>query len=275
VRHVKHQATPTPYTWVETDTSEAFLPDGLIEANGWTVLAAERVGEPDAIAGDVVGRSCGFDVLAPGSALPAVSPGEVLAFLDTGAYQDATSSNFNAMPRPAIVLVDGDRAEVIKRRESLDEVLAREVVPARVDHVGIAVSDLDRSLEFYAGLLGLRVRDRGEDEGADISDLTGFPGARIRWADLDGGAGRVVELLQYVTPETAPAAAAPNAPGVAHVGLAVPDLEAAIERLAAAGTPVRSARPVRIHGGEWDGVTCLYATDPDGLTVEVLERPAG
>jgi catechol 2,3-dioxygenase-like lactoylglutathione lyase family enzyme len=62
---------------------------------------------------------------------------------------------------------------------------------------------------------------------------------------------------------------------VAHVGLAVPDLEAALERLAAAGTPVRSARPVRIHGGEWDGVTCLYATDPDGLTVEVLERPAG
>jgi hypothetical protein len=38
---------------------------------------------------------------------------------------------------------------------------------------------------------------------------------------------------------------------------------------------VRSARPVRLHGGDWDGVTCLYASDPDGLTVELPERPGG
>jgi catechol 2,3-dioxygenase-like lactoylglutathione lyase family enzyme len=85
----------------------------------------------------------------------------------------------------------------------------------------------------------------------------------------------VVELLQYLEPRAAPGAAGPNAPGVAHIGFEVPDLARALERLAAAGTPVRSARPVRLHGGEWDGVTCVYATDPDGLTVELLERPAG
>jgi diaminopimelate decarboxylase len=275
VRHVKRQSRPRPYTWIEVDTSEAFLPDGLLEYNGWTVLAAGRMDAPDAERGDVVGTSCGFDVLAGDCALPALEPGDLLAFLDTGAYQDAASSNFNAMGRPAVVLVEGGEATRIRRGESLEEVLARDVVPARLDHVGVAVSDLDRSLRFYAGLLGLRLRDRGEDGGADLEDLTGLPGARIRWADLDAGGGRVLELLEYVTPVAAPGAAPPNAPGVAHVGLAVPDLSSALERLAEAGVPVRFARPVRLHGGDWDGVSCLYASDPDGLTVELLERPAG
>jgi catechol 2,3-dioxygenase-like lactoylglutathione lyase family enzyme len=275
VRHVKRQVTPDPYTWIEVDTSEAFLPDGLLEHNGWTVLAAERMDAPDALRGDVVGRSCGFDVLAANRSLPAVEPGDVLAVLDTGAYQDATSSNFNAMPRPPIVLVHGGESELIKRRESLDEVLGRDVVPARLDHVGVAVGDLDRSLRFYAGLLGLRLRARGEAADEDLADLTGYPGARIRWADLDAGAGRVLELVEYVTPLAAPGTGGPNAPGVAHVGVAVPDLAGALERLERAGVPIRSARPVRLRGGEWDGVTCVYAVDPDGLTVELLERPAG
>ena len=54
--------------------------------------------------------------------LPVVQPGEILAFLDTGAYQDAAASTFNAMGRPATVLVGGDGAgRIIKRRETLDE----------------------------------------------------------------------------------------------------------------------------------------------------------
>jgi catechol 2,3-dioxygenase-like lactoylglutathione lyase family enzyme len=224
---------------------------------------------------DVVGRSCTFDVIAGDAELPPVQAGDVLAVLDTGAYQDATSSNFNAMPRPPIVLVRAGDAGVIKRRETLDEVLGRDVVPARLDHVGVAVGDLDRSLAFYRDLLGLRLRDRGEDGGDELAELTGFPGARIRWADLDAGAGRILELLEYVTPTAAPGAVGPNAPGVAHVGMAVPDLGAALGRLERAGVPIRSARPVRLHGGEWDGVRCLYASDPDGLTVELLQRPAG
>lgn len=122
---------------------------------------------------------------------------------------------------------------------------------------------------------GLRAHRRGGRAGEDLADLTGLPGARIRWADLDAGAGRVVELLEYVAPIADPVAGTPNAPGVAHVGIAVPDLAAALERLAAAGVPIRSARPVRLHGGDWDDVQCLYAADPDGLTVELLERPAG
>ena len=78
--------------------------------------------------------------LTPGYATPRDPTGralpsrhdEVLAFLDTGAYQDATASNFNAMGRPATILVDGDDAEAIKTAETLEQLLARERVPERL-----------------------------------------------------------------------------------------------------------------------------------------------
>jgi sulfur carrier protein ThiS len=81
---------------------------------------------------DVVGCSCGFDVLAHQVRLPTVELGDTLAFLDTGAYEDACAANFNALPRPAIVLVSGDRAEVVRRAETIEDVFARDFVPERL-----------------------------------------------------------------------------------------------------------------------------------------------
>ena len=69
--------------------------------------------------GDIVGISCNFDVIVPAANLPEVRAGEALAFIDTGAYQDANATNFNALPRPATVLVTGDRSEIVKRAEPL------------------------------------------------------------------------------------------------------------------------------------------------------------
>ena len=140
----------------------------------------------------------------------------------------------------------------------------------------MTVGDLERSLGFYRDVVGLPVLARGEDDGPEIAELTGVAGARLRWADLDGGGGRIVELLEYRHPRAPAAPAEPNAPGSAHVALSVADLAGVRDRLSAAGVRVRSARPVTLEdAGAWTGVTCLYAVDPDGLTVELLERPAG
>ena len=65
-------------------------------------------------------------------ACPRWRPGDLLALLATGAYQDAGANNFNALPRPATVLVSGAQAEVVKRRETIAEVFARDVVPERL-----------------------------------------------------------------------------------------------------------------------------------------------
>ena len=132
VRNVKAQTRPIARRWVELDTTEMFLPDGLIEHNRWTAVVASRADRPADQEADVVGMSCGFDVIVSGAALPAVEPGDIMAILDTGAYQDAASSNFNALTRPATVLVHGDDAEVVKRAETIDDVFRRDIVPGRL-----------------------------------------------------------------------------------------------------------------------------------------------
>jgi diaminopimelate decarboxylase len=133
VVNVKSEPDRVPPRWVETDTTEMFLPDLLIEHNCWIIVVADRADAAPADAVDVVGKSCGFDVLGTKVAMAPVEPGSVLAFLDTGAYQDAASSNFNALPRPATVLVCDDTATVVKRAETVDDVLGRDVVPARLE----------------------------------------------------------------------------------------------------------------------------------------------
>ncbi|MGC2290103.1 MAG: hypothetical protein WA688_09665 [Thermoplasmata archaeon] len=132
VRNLKSQTEPVPRTWVETDTSEMFLLDSLIEKNRWTPIVAERAAAPPVLTADIVGISCGFDVIVPNARIPAVKVGDHIAFLDTGAYQDATAANFNAMPRPATVLVHGSEAEVIKQAETIEDVFRRDIVPTRL-----------------------------------------------------------------------------------------------------------------------------------------------
>jgi diaminopimelate decarboxylase len=136
VRNVKREPGRDPERWIETDTTEMFLADLMIEHDVFPVIVASRAATAGGEPADVVGISCGFDVLATDLRLPDVRPSDVLAFLDTGAYQDATSSNFNAMPRPATVLVCDDAVELVKRAETVDDVFRRDVVPARLGGSG-------------------------------------------------------------------------------------------------------------------------------------------
>jgi diaminopimelate decarboxylase len=129
VRSVKRQRAPMPWNVVTVDTSEFFLTAGRFEHHLHDHLVATKVGAPPALVADVTGRSCYADRLLGAVRLPEVEVGDVFAFLDTGAYQEGSCSNFNAMPRPATVLVRGDQAFVIKAAETLDDVLARERVP--------------------------------------------------------------------------------------------------------------------------------------------------
>ena len=93
---------------------------------------ADRADAAATTVADIVGITCGFDVVVPDAGLPDVHEGDVLAFLDTGAYQDANATNFNALPRPATVLVTGDHADLVKRAETIEDVFARDLIPERL-----------------------------------------------------------------------------------------------------------------------------------------------
>ncbi len=69
------------------------------------------------------------DVLIDDVELPAPRRGDLLAVPATGAYTLSMASNYNGVPRPAAVLVGDGRARVIRRRETVDDLLALEVPP--------------------------------------------------------------------------------------------------------------------------------------------------
>ena len=89
---------------------------------------ATRADEPATENVSVAGLHCeSGDVLIDDVVLPPPRVGDLLAVPATGAYTLAMSSNYNATPRPAAVLVrDGD-ARLIRRRETVDDLLAAEV----------------------------------------------------------------------------------------------------------------------------------------------------
>jgi diaminopimelate decarboxylase len=86
------------------------------------------------IAVDVVGPVCeSGDFLAQDRALPPLAAGDLLAVMSAGAYGFVMASNYNARPRPAIALVDGDRYDVVRTRETIGDLLRGETIPARLD----------------------------------------------------------------------------------------------------------------------------------------------
>ncbi len=86
---------------------------------------------------DVVGPICeSGDVLGRGRCLPRLGRDDLLAIATVGAYGAAMASGYNSRPRPAEVLVAGDRADCITPRLEPEEVMARERVPAWIDRDG-------------------------------------------------------------------------------------------------------------------------------------------
>ena len=288
VQNIKRETTPFVRTWVETDTSDAWLADVVLERNRWSTIVANRAASARAELVQLVGTTCAPDVIVANEPMPAVERGDVIAVLDTGAYQEASASNFNALPRPATILVRSDTAEFIRRAETIDDVFRRDIVPPRLasgsdaspgsrwrveglDHVAISSGDLDRSLHFYRDLLGLRIRDQGETSNGEIADITGIADARVRWADLHLPNQQILELLHYLSPAGTALTTADNDPGATHISLRVDDIDAAHARLTQAGVPVRSAPVALEEPGDWSGARCFYASDPDGVTVELIE----
>jgi catechol 2,3-dioxygenase-like lactoylglutathione lyase family enzyme len=143
-----------------------------------------------------------------------------------------------------------------------------------IDHAGLTVADLERSLAFYEGLLELPLAGIALEASAEMAAIVGHPGARVRIADLQLPTGAVLELLQYEVPDDPAVAASHTQAGTAHVALGVRDLPGLHARLVAAGVEVISDGPVTLRtGDEWDGATVLYVRDPDRNVIELIERP--
>jgi diaminopimelate decarboxylase len=122
---VKRASAATTYVTVDGGMSDNPRP-AMYNAR-YTAMLANRADEESTGAYAVAGKHCeSGDVLIERVELPEPRRGDLLAVPVTGAYTLAMSSTYNAVPRPAAVLVGNGEARVIRRRETVDDLLALE-----------------------------------------------------------------------------------------------------------------------------------------------------
>lgn len=122
VGSVKRASETTTYVAVDGGMSDN--PRPRLYGARYTALLANRAAEPADHPYSVAGKHCEEEVLIRRVLLPEPRRGDVLAVPAAGAYTLALSSNYNLLPRPAAVLVGDGRARLIRRRETLDDVLS-------------------------------------------------------------------------------------------------------------------------------------------------------
>ncbi|HSS81909.1 MAG TPA: diaminopimelate decarboxylase [Gaiellaceae bacterium] len=114
-------------TYVAVDGGMSDNPRPQLYGARYSALLANRADEEAVRAFDVCGKHCeSGDVLIEGIRLPPPRRGDLLAVPATGAYTLSMGSNYNAVPLPAAVLVADGHARLIRRRESLDDLLRQE-----------------------------------------------------------------------------------------------------------------------------------------------------
>ncbi|HET7449670.1 MAG TPA: diaminopimelate decarboxylase [Gaiellaceae bacterium] len=122
---VKRASAATTYVTVDGGMSDNPRP-AMYNARYSALLASRSDAEPEG-AFAIAGKHCeSGDVLIERVELPLPHRGDILAVPVTGAYTLAMSSTYNAVPRPAAVLVTDGEAHVIRRRETVDDLLALE-----------------------------------------------------------------------------------------------------------------------------------------------------
>ncbi|MEO6223447.1 MAG: methylmalonyl Co-A mutase-associated GTPase MeaB [Vicinamibacterales bacterium] len=128
-----------------------------------------------------------------------------------------------------------------------------------IDHVGIAVSDVDASLKFFTGVLGLTAGDTEDIKGQN---------SRVRFVDTGDAK---LELVESLAPQSPIAKyIEKRGPGLHHVALRVPDIYEVIARVVAAGVRMIDQEPRR--GAHGSLIAFVHPADTHGVLVE-LKQP--
>jgi len=137
-----------------------------------------------------------------------------------------------------------------------------------LEHVGLSVSDLDRSISFYCDLLGLkleRIIECGEEMG--LGEVVGMPGCTARIAHLQSEKA-MLELFEYTSPRGR--SMAPDRKqadhGFIHAGFTTEDLHADYKRLLEKGVRF-FGEPVEFRPNVW----VVYFFGPDGEVCELRQ----
>lgn len=120
-------------TYVAVDGGMGDNPRPALYQAKYEAMIANRANEEAGSLVSITGKCCeSGDMLIWDIFLPEMSSGDILAVSSTGAYNYSMSSNYNRLPRPAVVLVRDGQADLIVRRETYDDLLRNDLVPDRL-----------------------------------------------------------------------------------------------------------------------------------------------
>jgi len=145
-----------------------------------------------------------------------------------------------------------------------------------VTAVGMTVSDMDRSVEFYSRVLSFKKVSDVEVWGSEYEQLQGVFGLRMRVVRMQLG-DEFIELAEYLTPKGRPfpADSRSNDRWFQHIAIIVSDMEKAYDWLRKHNVQHASTGPQRLP--DWNpnagGLSAFYFRDPDGHFLEVLQFP--
>ena len=108
-------------------------PRPALYGSKYTAIIANRATETVVEKVSIAGKCCeSGDMLIWDCDLPPVAAGDIIAVFATGAYNYTMSSNYNRLPRPAMVLVNNGSADLILKRESYEDLIRNDLIPGRL-----------------------------------------------------------------------------------------------------------------------------------------------
>jgi catechol 2,3-dioxygenase-like lactoylglutathione lyase family enzyme len=146
-------------------------------------------------------------------------------------------------------------------------------VASRLTHIGLCISEPERSLHFYEQLLGFRRVSELELKGEPSATLLRLPGVSLRAIYLERD-GVCIELLHYPVPghEGDGSPRPMNRLGLTHLSLRTDDMDALLAKLEA--EDVRVLHETRVDNPALHA-KAIMLTDPDGTLVELVELHEG
>jgi catechol 2,3-dioxygenase-like lactoylglutathione lyase family enzyme len=138
-------------------------------------------------------------------------------------------------------------------------------------HTGFVVRDLEKSVDFYASVMGLRLAARTERRGEFIDQVLAFPNAHIKGAFFDMGPGHQLELIQYLSPASGPGGINRNDLGASHLAFFVENIDQFYTEKSHRGLRFNNP-PASLYDDQGKLLRkALYAQDPDGNWLEFVE----
>lgn len=133
VKQVPIPEPPGTRTYVAIDGGMSDNPRPQLYDAVYEVLVANKMGEPKTQTVAIAGKHCETDILIQAAEIGDVDPDDILAVQSTGAYNYAMASNYNRFTKPACVFVQNGQADLVSRRETVEDVVRLDIVPERLN----------------------------------------------------------------------------------------------------------------------------------------------